>query len=317
MKHGIDVSKHQGIIDWAKVKASNKVDFSIIRAGFGKLASQKDTKFDRNIKGCIDNNIPKGVYWYSYAKTVAEAVQEANVCLQILNGVKLEYPVYWDFEEKSTLNTGKANVSAMADAFCSTIQKAGYKAGIYSMKSGLTGYITNEVKNKYSVWVANVGVKATTYTGHDIWQYSWIGRIPGINGNVDCNYCYVDFENNNPTVINVPNTVVTAPAKTVDELAQEVLDGKWGNGADRKKRLTEAGYNYAAVQEAVNKLVKNNALKVAQANAVKTYTVKRGDTLSAIASKYKTTVKTIVNNNKSKYPQITPNFIKVGWVLKV
>lgn len=311
-KHGIDVSKHQGVIDWVKVKASGKVDFTIIRAGFGKLASQKDTKFDRNYEGCVANKIPKGVYWYSYATTVNEAIQEANACLQILNGKTFEYPVYWDFEEKSSLNTGKANVSAMADAFCSTIEKAGYKSGIYSMKSGLESYITAEIKKKYTQWVANVNVSQTSYKGHDMWQYSWKGRIPGITGDVDCNYCYRDFTN--PGVAVTPpttTTTTTTTKKTNEEIAQEVLAGKWGNDVDRKNRLTEAGYDFKAIQAIVNTLVQKPVV------ATKTYTVKSGDTLSKIASKYGTTVKKIVNDNKTKYPQITPNFIKVGWVLKV
>ena len=96
MRHGIDVSKHNGTIDWAKVKASNRVNFAILRAGFGKVASQKDTKFEQNYQGCVDNNIPVGVYWYSYAKTVDDAIQEAKVCLQVLGGRKLQFPVYFD-----------------------------------------------------------------------------------------------------------------------------------------------------------------------------------------------------------------------------
>ena len=317
MRHGIDVSVHNGTIDWAKVKASNRVNFAILRAGFGKLASQKDKKFDRNYQGCVDNNIPVGVYWYSYAKTVADAKLEAQVCLQVLGGRKLQFPVYFDFEERSQLNTGRNNVSAMADAFCQTIKDGGYTPGLYSMKSGLTDYLTTEMKNKYTVWVAQINCKQTSYAGpFDMWQYSWKGRINGIVGDVDMSYCYNDNIGKSDDVIVTP-TKPTTPTKSIDEIAQEVLDGKWGNGADRKTRLAAAGYNYAAVQEAVNKLLKANAAKTAQANAERTYTVKRGDTLGAIASKYKTTVKKIVNNNKSKYPQITPNFIKVGWKLKV
>jgi len=315
MKHGIDVSVHNGVIDWKKVKATGKVDFAILRAGYGQVISQKDKKFEANYKGCVENNIPVGIYWYSYAKTVEAARIEANVCLQVLNDRKLDLPVYFDFEEKSQLQTGRANVSAMADAFCQTIKAGGYTPGLYSMKSGLDSYLTSEMKNKYSVWVAQINCKQTSYSGkHDLWQYSWKGRFNGIHGDVDCSYLYNESLLGNTANINPPTPT---PAKSVDELAQEVLDGKWGNGADRKKHLTEAGYNYAAVQEAVNKLVKANAVKTAQANAAKTYTVRRGDTLSGIASKCNTTVRKIVNNNKSKYPQITPNFIKVGWVLKV
>ena len=303
--HGIDVSKHNGVINWTRVKNSGKVDFAILRAGFGQVESQKDTKFEANYTGCVNNNIPVGVYWYSYAKTVDAAKAEANVCLKILNGRKLQYPVYWDFEEKSQLALGKTMVSAMAKAFCETIEAGGYTAGLYSMKFGLQNYIMDDLKQKYTQWVAHVNVQQTSYTGHDMWQYSWKGRIDGIVGDVDCSYCYKDF------VTNIPTPEPVAPTKSITEVAQEVLDGKWGNGNERKKRLTEAGYNYAAVQAEVNRLLKQNAV------VTKTYTVKRGDTLSAIASKYDTTVNKIVSNNKTKYPQIKPNFIKVGWVLTI
>ena len=310
MRHGIDVSKHNGNINWKNVKNSNKVDFAILRAGFGKVLSQKDTKFEQNYQGCVENNIPVGVYWYSYAKTVDEAIQEAKVCLQVLNNRKLQFPVYFDFEERSQLNTGKNNVSAMADAFCKTIQDGGYTPGLYSMKSGLTDFLTTEMKNKYTVWVAQINCKQTSYAGpYDMWQYSWKGRVNGITGDVDMSYCYNDnLGKTNDIVTPQPRDI---ELKSVDEIAKEVLEGKWGNGTDRKKRLTEAGYNYAAVQEAVNKLLKQSV------PAQRTYTVKRGDTLSAIAKKYNTTVKKIVADNKPKYPQMTANFIKGGWVLKV
>lgn len=310
MRQGIDVSKHNGNINWKNVKNSNKVDFAILRAGFGKVVSQKDTKFEQNYQGCVDNNIPVGVYWYSYAKTVDEAKLEAQVCLQVLNNRKLQFPVYFDFEERSQLNTGRNNVSAMADAFCKTIQDGGYTPGLYSMKSGLTDFLTTEMKNKYTVWVAQINCKQTSYAGpYDMWQYSWKGRINGITGDVDMSYCYNDNLGKTDDIVTPQPRDIEL--KSVDEIAKEVLEGKWGNGTDRKKRLTEAGYNYAAVQEAVNKLLKQSV------PVQRTYTVKRGDTLSAIAKKYNTTVKKIVADNKPKYPQMTANFIKGGWVLKV
>ena len=81
MKKGIDVSKHNGIIDWKKAKESGQVDFSVIRAGYGRLISQKDTRFEQNYAGCKENNIPVGCYWYSYAKSVAEIQTEAEIFL--------------------------------------------------------------------------------------------------------------------------------------------------------------------------------------------------------------------------------------------
>ena len=194
-KKGIDVSVWQGNIDWAK--ASQSIDFCIIRAGYGN--NTKDKKFDQNFTGCKNNGVKVGVYWYNYAKTVDGAKAEARGLLSVLNNRELDYPVWYDIEEKATFNTGKTNVSAMTKAFCEIVEKAGYKVGIYSSKSGLQTYFTNEVKDKYEIWVANVGkngnaLSSTSYAGrYEIWQYSWKGRIAGINGDVDLDYCYKDY----------------------------------------------------------------------------------------------------------------------------
>lgn len=311
-RNGIDVSKHQGVIDWSKVKASGKVDFAVIRAGYGKVISQKDPQFEANYKGCTENGIPCGAYWYSYAMSAEEAVKEAETCLSAIKGKQFAYPIYFDFEEKKQIALGRTAVSGIVRAFCETLEKAGYVAGIYSMKSGLESCLTADVRSAYTNWVAHVGVTKTSYSGHDMWQYSWKGSIPGISGDVDFNYCYRDFPaeiaaaGKNGYTANAPSEPA---AKSIDELAHEVMDGKWGNGEDRRQRLTAAGYDYGAVQAAVDALMK--------ATSVRTHTVRKGDTLSAIAKKYGTTVSAIVTANREKYPKITADYIVVGWVLAV
>lgn len=194
MSKGIDVSKHNGIIDWAKVKASGSVDFAIIRAGYGKSISQKDKQFENNYAGCKTHGIPCGAYWYSYAITPAEAEAEARVFLQAIAGKQFEFPVYFDIEEKSTLNTGSKNVSAIVKAFCNTMEKAGYWCGVYASRSHVQTYFDSEVKNRYSLWIAEWGSKLN-YSGGEVgmWQYSEKGRIAGITGNVDIDICYVDY----------------------------------------------------------------------------------------------------------------------------
>lgn len=197
MLKGIDVSSWQADINWQK--ASKQIDFAILRAGYGTTG--KDKKFEQNYRGCIDNNIPIGIYWYNYAKNVSGAIDEAKTCLAAIKGKKIDFPIWYDIEENSVFNTGKNNVSAMTKAFCKTISEAGYKTGIYSSKSGFQSYFTDEIKNNYNVWLANVGkngatLSSTTYKGrYDMWQYSWVGRIDGINGNVDLDYCYTDYLN--------------------------------------------------------------------------------------------------------------------------
>ena len=190
---GIDISKHNGAVNWAQVKA-NGVQFAILRAGYGKEASQKDTQFEANYIGCKAQGIPCGAYWYSYAATPAEARQEAAVCLSFLQGKTFAFPIYFDIEEQKVLAQGKTACTAIAKAFLETVEKAGYFVGIYSSKSHLESCFTEELRTRYAVWVAHYGVDKTTYHGqYGIWQKSSTGKVYGISGNVDVNECYVDY----------------------------------------------------------------------------------------------------------------------------
>lgn len=119
---GIDVSVHNGNIDWNRVKNAG-IAFAILRAGYGRVASQKDAKFEANYAGAKAAGVPVGAYWYSYAITPDEARLEAEICVSILRGKQFEYPLWFDLEERSALNTGKANCSAMIRAFCEVLKK--------------------------------------------------------------------------------------------------------------------------------------------------------------------------------------------------
>lgn len=193
MFKGIDVSKHQGKIDWQKVKADD-VQFAIIRAGYGREISQKDPRFEENYAGCKAAGIPVGVYWYSYAMSAEEAKIEAQVCIEAIKGKQFEFPIYFDIEEKKQLALGKEKCSEIAKAFLETVENAGYWVGIYSSKSHLENYITDDIRNRYAVWVAHYGVAKTTYSGtFGMWQKSSTGNVNGITGNVDINECYIDY----------------------------------------------------------------------------------------------------------------------------
>lgn len=191
---GIDVSKHQGVINWEKVKESEQVEFAILRAGFGKESSQIDVQFERNYSECKRLGIPCGAYWYSYAQTAAEAKQEAAVCLSVLAGKQFEYPIAFDIEEKVSLQ----NADALCQAFCSALEAAGYYAAIYTFKSALESQIGDGVKSRYDVFLSHVDVSKSSYAGnYGLWQYSWKGSISGIVGDVDLDYAYKDY----PTII--------------------------------------------------------------------------------------------------------------------
>ena len=190
MKSGIDVSAHQGKIDWTKVRT----DFAILRAGYGREISQKDAQFEANYAGSKAAGIPVGVYWYSYAMTPEEAQKEAEVCLEVIKDKQFGYPIYFDVEEEKQLKLGKEKVSAIILAFLEKVEAAGYWVGLYMSASPLSDLVTDSIRNRFAVWVANVGVQKPDYSGsYGMWQYSWKGKLNGISGDVDLDYCYTDY----------------------------------------------------------------------------------------------------------------------------
>ena len=193
---GIDVSVHNGDIDWGKVKADG-IDFAILRAGYGKLAKQKDAKFEDNYKGAKAAGIPVGAYWYSYATTPDEAKLEAEVCVSILKGKQFEFPIFFDQEEKTTLDTGKANCSEMIRAFCDVLEANGYWVGLYTSRSCLTTHIEDDIKKRYALWAAEWSDKLRYDGPVGIWQHSEKGKVDGITGNVDLDIGYKDY----PTMV--------------------------------------------------------------------------------------------------------------------
>ena len=193
---GIDVSYHNGTIDWKRVKQS-EVEYAIIRCGYGTNdKSQDDKKWEENVKGCIDNNIPYGVYLYSYADTVEKASSEADHAIRLLQGKKLKYPVYYDLEEdKLRDKISKKTIADIAQTFCDKLSAKGYTVGIYANKDWFTNYLTDSRFNNWTKWVAQYNTVCNYKGKYDMWQCSSTGRVPGISGNVDLNYSYSPFEN--------------------------------------------------------------------------------------------------------------------------
>lgn len=292
----IDVSEHQGKIDWEK--ARYHIDGAILRCGYGiDCEEQDDEQFKRNADECTRLGIPFGVYLYSYAKTNMQAKLEADHVLRLIKPYKLSYPVYLDLEESGTAEGAVERAIIFGDI----IEEAGYWCGVYANLYWWEAILKNGLE-RFTKWVAQYYSKCE-YTGThlDIWQYTSKGNVPGISGNVDMNECYRDF----PAEILGGVEEVKPVKKTVAELVEEVLDGKWGNGEDRANRLTAAGYDYDAVQDAVNK-------KLAVKKEV-WYTIQRYDTLSEIAENFDTTVSELVKLNGIK----TPNLIFPGQKIRV
>jgi GH25 family lysozyme M1 (1,4-beta-N-acetylmuramidase) len=187
MLKGIDVSVWQRSIDWSKTKS--EIDFAILRAGYGKLVSQKDDRFEEYYAACEKYGIPKGAYWFSYATTKAEAIQEAKACIECLKGKKFEYPILFDIEHKT--QTSKSVADVIIPAFCDTLRDAGYYPGVYTYYSFIKSYISESVYSKYDLAIAHYA-SSTPWTQKTIWQYSSTGTVSGISGSVDLDYCYVD-----------------------------------------------------------------------------------------------------------------------------
>ena len=179
----IDVSYCQTGVDYNKVKNSG-IDAVIIRAGFGKESYQKDSEFETHYRNAKKAGLAVGVYWYSYAYSVAEAKQEAKVCLACIKDKTLELPVYYDLEESGQTRLGMSALTNIAIAFCEAIKSGGYRAGVYSNLNWLNNYIDYErLRNKYSIWLAQWS--SSPSKSCDIWQNADNGRISGISGNVD------------------------------------------------------------------------------------------------------------------------------------
>lgn len=271
-RKGIDVSYWQGTIDWEKVKAAG-IEFAMIRAGYGN--NNIDKQFVRNISECNRLGIPCGVYWFSYALNVEQARREAQHCLAAIKPYRVEYPVCFDFEYDSIryakekgVTIGKALATAFVEAFCSEIEKAGYYAMNYANKDYLRNMFDMAKLSKYDLWYA-FWSSSCDRKDIGIWQYTDKGKVPGINGNVDMNYAFKDY----PAII-------------------------------RKAGLNGLGNKPMASKPTPAPAPKPSA---------STYTVKKGDTLSEIAVRYKTTVAELVRLNNIK----NPNLIYPGQVLKL
>lgn len=332
---GIDVSEFQGSINWDKVKADG-IKFAILKLAniYDYDTNYKDSKFETNYKEAKKRGIKLGAYIYNYCNSVDTLKKGLEWAIGKLDGKKLDLPLCLDMEDKDIQGESKASLTEQCNEFAKYVESKGYQAGVYANVNWLKNELNpNDFDKEISVWVAQY-YKECQYKGkYDMWQYASDGSVNGISGNCDMNYLY------NTDIIK-ESGADTGDKKTIDELAEEVIDGKWGDGEDRKSKLEKAGYDYDAVQDRVNEILskdnKKSVTEVAKdvisgeygngeerkkkleaegydydtvqakvnqllgANIAKTYTVKSGDTLSGIASKYKTTVSKLVKDNNIK-----------------
>lgn len=302
-KIGIDVSSHNGNINWNSVK--DNIDFAILRIGWiGNNENQIDEKFERNYNECKRLNIPIGVYVYNYVKTEARIKECADWVVGLLKNKSLELPIYLDMEDNSLTSLGKTNLTNLCIVFNTETEKAGYWAGVYANLNWYNNYLNkDEIKRRYTTWIAHYGVNQNRYNGeYDILQYSDKGKISGVEGYVDLNTMYRDL------IKDISESTTETPEQNklpIEEVAMKVINGEYGNGEERKQKLEAEGYNYNEVQSKVNEIINANKKII--------YTVKSGDTLSEIAKKYNTTVQTLVRKNNIS----NPNKIYVGQKIEI
>lgn len=194
LAHGIDVSKHQGTINWDAVAADPSVQFAILRAGYGRYESQVDAQWARNYAECKRLGIPVGAYWYSYATTPVDAATEGRLFDKVLAGKQFEYPVYFDQEDGSI---PAAQRTACALAFFDAMGADWYK-GYYSYTSWMPSVDLAAIRQHCdTVWLADYRANPDQTIQRDMHQYTSSGTVAGIGGRVDCNRAYVDI----PTLV--------------------------------------------------------------------------------------------------------------------
>ena len=255
MKPVIDVSVHNGDIDWDRAK--DFIDGAIIRCGYGSdYTSQDDHKWIRNVTECERLGIPYAVYLYSYARSSDQARSEAEHAIRLCQGHKPSV-VYFDSEEPGTGGIARSNASIFIDK----LRMAGFKAGVYASTSWYKSYLFGIQSD--SLWLAAYGSnngqaqkKYRPNLGEDLWQYSSVAVIPGV-GKCDVNIMYKNIFNTQPKPDPSPEPI---PNNELLELVAQTLEGKYGNGDDRVKYL---GKNYNAVQDMINHIFKASATELA------------------------------------------------------
>lgn len=251
MIKGIDVSGYQGNIDWKKVKAAG-IKFAIIKFGniYDTDTNDIDSKFEINYKNAKANGLKVGIFFYNYCNEMGNLKKGLEWFFEKIKDKKLDLPIYIDMEDKSIAVETVETLTNQCNEFAKIAKQKGYKAGVYANLNWLKNELDPDKFDKdISVWVAQYNNECQYEGKYDIWQYTSDGKVNGISGRVDMNYLYNED-------IMEETSITVEDKKSIDEIADEVIAGKWGNGTDRKTNLEKAGYDYDAVQNRVNEILK-------------------------------------------------------------
>lgn len=192
---GIDVSSYQGDIDFEQVKSSG-IDFVIIKAGEWNHTVDK---FEENYAAAKAAGLHIGFYWFCDGETIPEIEQEADTCIKALEGKQFDFPIYMDMENDYQYNLGADFCSNAVRTFCGKLEKAGYFTGLYSSTSWLNDVIADDIKEKYTIWVADWRGYCGYEGDYGMWQYG-VGYVPGINGMTDLNIINMNYDVDYPGV---------------------------------------------------------------------------------------------------------------------
>lgn len=312
-KRGIDISHHQGDIDFNKLKGN--IDFAMVRTSYGSF--YEDRKYKRNINGLERIGVPYGLYHFSYATSIEEAKKEAVGFINIIKKYNPTYPVVIDIESSnSTTNVKNDTLVDITDTICSMIENAGYYVMIYANLDYFNGKLNSSKLDRYDKWLAQWSSKPTYNKNFGIWQYSSKGTVPGITGNVDLNVSYKDY----PSIIN--------KNKKESEIGQDNITNdqnyvvKKGDTLTKIAKLYKTTYQNLASYNNIsnpNKIYIGQIIKIPNSFdevAPSKYIVKKGDSLTSIAKRYNKNWKSLYEDNK-KVIGNNPNKIYPGQVLVI
>lgn len=198
---GIDVSSHQGWIDWGAV-ADSDVDYVILRAGYrgyGSGSVHQDEYFEYNLSTAASTDLSIGIYFFSQAMSEEEAAAEAYTVLSLIEGYDIDYPIFFDWEPVSdqdarTASISATEVTACAKRFCQIIEEAGYRAGVYFNLSMADHYYHLYELKDYEFWLAEYQEVPSYPYQFSMWQYTASGTVPGIETQVDINLSFTSYE---------------------------------------------------------------------------------------------------------------------------
>lgn len=270
MIKGIDVSHHNGAIDWAKVKAAG-IDFAIVRLGYGdNVESQDDRYFKQNMNGVRNVGMPYGVYIYSYAKTLDQVESEVKHTTRLVQMYgRPPVGIWWDSEDAST---SACNLMNFFTYFKNQVEaRTGYPVGLYTYKAFYAAHFKGLAEQTCPIWFAHYNSKADYSKQYDIHQYSSSGKVAGIprSVGVDMNkmhrqpitavlqvwkglYSGGEIRKKYLSLAGYDPTEVQKWVNVYGKVADDVIAGEYSTGTERVHNLQQTGYNPYLVQQIVN-----------------------------------------------------------------